>query len=402
MWQFPVSLLLGIVFLMAVLYYGRIQKPNTFLGILSEKRTAIWLTAVISLLIAIEGTLGFTLHRTPVFIVLLLFYLFCLGLTVVKGYIRKASWSFILNHAGLFIILWSSVFGALDVTRASMVIYPEQPCHVAHTNEGKLIPLPFNVTLDEFQVQYYADSVSPKQYTSHISLDGEKMETSVNAPCMKSGYRIYQSGYDTQEGQYSVLLFVKDPWWYGVMSGMLILAAGSILLMRNRWPKKYLLPAALLITILFSFITVEKINFGTLMPALRSFWFVPHLLIYMLAYSLMAVAVLMALANLYCKKTIWDGIISNLLRTSSALIIIGMLCGSVWAQQAWGDCWSWDAKENWAAVTWLITLIYLHIPHTNKRTSILVLLLAFLALQITWYGVNYLPSAQNSLHTYNT
>ena len=78
-----------------------------------------------------------------------------------------------------------------------------------------------------------------------------------------------------------------------------------------------------------------------------------------------------------------------------------MLTGAVWARQAWGDYWSWDAKENWAATTWLLSLIPLHLSNHRSSRYTIVLLLTFLALQITWYGVNYLPAAKDSLHTYN-
>ncbi|MDO4197232.1 MAG: cytochrome c biogenesis protein CcsA, partial [Prevotellaceae bacterium] len=92
---------------------------------------------------------------------------------------------------------------------------------------------------------------------------------------------------------------------------------------------------------------------------------------------------------------------NHFMRSSSALLIIGMLTGSVWARQAWGDYWAWDPKENWAAVTWFVSLIFLHLMNKKGMKAATILILAFLALQITWYGVNYLPSAMSSIHTYN-
>ena len=58
--------------------------------------------------------------------------------------------------------------------------------------------------------------------------------------------------------------------------------------------------------------------------------------------------------------------------------------------------------ECWAVVTVLITLIFSHMPYYRKGWRLfLVVLVAFLAMQMTWYGVNYLPSAEFGLHTYN-
>ena len=183
---------------------------------------------------------------------------------------------------------------------------------------------------------------------------------------------------------------------------MTLLALGSVLLLFGRWKARFVIPVTLLLTIVFTMLTVAKINFGTLMPALRSWWFVPHLFIYMIAYSLMAIALVIWIAASLKKRESWQTLSDNLVRSSSALLIIGMLTGSVWARQAWGDYWAWDAKENWAAVTWLVTLMHLHLKDKSGWKAITILILAFLALQITWYGVNYLPSAINSLHTYNS
>ncbi|MBO7292042.1 MAG: cytochrome c biogenesis protein CcsA, partial [Bacteroidaceae bacterium] len=87
-----------------------------------------------------------------------------------------------------------------------------------------------------------------------------------------------------------------------------------------------------------------------------------------------------------------------------AFFTIGMLTGALWAKEAWGEFWSWDAKESWAAVTWMLYMLSIHLRlmgKTDKRLNGVVLIIAFLALQMCWYGVNYLPSATESIHIYN-
>ena len=149
---------------------------------------------------------------------------------------------------------------------------------------------------------------------------------------------------------------------------------------------------------LFALISLARISFGTLPPALRSLWFVPHLIVYMLAYSILALAVIFGLASRFSAK-VPDGLPGKLLSTASSLLLIGMMCGAVWAKQAWGDYWTWDAKECWAAATWLLTLAGTHVA--GKKWKFTFAVIAFLAMQMTWYGVNYLPSSMHSLHTYN-
>jgi ABC-type transport system involved in cytochrome c biogenesis permease subunit len=96
--------------------------------------------------------------------------------------------------------------------------------------------------------------------------------------------------------------------------------------------------------------------------------------------------------------------IDNLLGGGIALFTVGMLTGSLWAKQAWGEDWSWDAKEAWAAATWFLYLAAIHLRLLRVRatkTFCALLIVAFLSLQMCWYGVNYLPSAAKSVHTYN-
>ena len=220
------------------------------------------------------------------------------------------------------------------------------------------------------------------------------MTTEVNAPARYMGYSIYQDGYDTLNGQYSILKFVHDPWLPAVYAGMALLAVAAFLLLLNHWNLKVILPVVILITVLFTLFSVARINFQTLMPVLRSWWFVPHLGMYMIAYAIVAVAVIVTFFNAILAR--------ELIRSASGLILLGMLMGSVWANQAWGDYWGWDPKENWAAVTWMLMLMCMHVRDAGRWKITMYVLLIFVALQITWYGVNYLPSAVNSLHTYNS
>ncbi|PIY34486.1 MAG: cytochrome C assembly protein, partial [Bacteroidetes bacterium CG_4_10_14_3_um_filter_42_6] len=74
-----------------------------------------------------------------------------------------------------------------------------------------------------------------------------------------------------------------------------------------------------------------------------------------------------------------------------------------WAKEAWGHYWTWDPKETWAFLTWIVYLVYIHIryQHDQKELWALWLLgLAFVVLLVCWFGVNYLPSAANSVHVY--
>jgi len=97
------------------------------------------------------------------------------------------------------------------------------------------------------------------------------------------------------------------------------------------------------------------------------------------------------------------GLADNLVYIGFAFLTLGLLFGALWAKEAWGHYWTWDPKETWAFITWIIYLLYLHFRYPQKLTAnqlFWTLLIAFLVLLMCWFGVNYLPSAANSIHTY--
>ena len=183
------------------------------------------------------------------------------------------------------------------------------------------------------------------------------------------------------------------------------------LMVYSRWKYKWILTFSTILSLVFICVNIFKpeIHSKTLMPALQSPWFAPHVIVYMFAYALLGAATVMALYLLFFKKKAVTSeeydITDNLVYIGFAFMTFGMLFGALWAKEAWGHYWGWDPKETWAAITWFSYLVYIHyrrIPHHHPRLALWVLLLSFVLLQMCWWGINYLPSAQaTSVHTYN-
>ena len=194
-----------------------------------------------------------------------------------------------------------------------------------------------------------------------------------------------------------------------------------------RWKYKWILSFSTLLSVVFICVNLFKpeIHNKTLMPALQSPWFAPHVIVYMFAYALLGAATLMALYLLFFNQWKKENgklrkdingerslsmqsteleITDNLVYVGLSFLTFGMLFGALWAKEAWGHYWAWDPKETWAAITWFAYLAYIHYrltPKSNIKTALWMLLIAFVLLQICWWGINYLPSAQaTSVHTY--
>jgi ABC-type transport system involved in cytochrome c biogenesis permease subunit len=179
----------------------------------------------------------------------------------------------------------------------------------------------------------------------------------------------------------------------------------------ERWRYKWLLSFSTLLSTVFIVINIVKpeIHNKVLMPALQSPWFSPHVIIYMFSYAILGAVTLIAIYYLFKEKKLTGKdklmeMTDNLVYVGTAFITIGMLLGAIWAKEAWGHYWSWDPKETWAAATWISYLIYIHIrlkKGVSNRTAMIVIIISFVILQMCWWGLNYLPSAQQSVHVYS-
>ena len=82
------------------------------------------------------------------------------------------------------------------------------------------------------------------------------------------------------------------------------------------------------------------------------------------------------------------------------LLTVGIIAGAVWANEAWGSYWSWDPKETWALITWLVFASYLHARLTKSwqgEKPAMIASLGFIVVWICYLGVNFLGKG---LHTY--
>ena len=196
--------------------------------------------------------------------------------------------------------------------------------------------------------------------------------------------------------------------WYSlfmVVSGLIVYI---------RWKYRWIQLFSLIVATVFICINIlnPDIHDQSLMPALQSAWFVPHVTVYMFSYSVFGCAFLLSIIGLWRRSGVYLPTTDQLVRIGMSFLTFGMISGCIWAKQAWGSYWTWDPKETWAAATWCAYLVYIHrrlykakssntAPASNAAPSYIWLIIGFLLLQMCWYGVNFLPSAAASLHSYD-
>jgi len=206
-----------------------------------------------------------------------------------------------------------------------------------------------------------------------------------------------------------------------------------------------LIPVALLINGFANLtLPIEMQKASPLVPALQSNWLMMHVSMMMLSYGTLIIGSLLSILFLIISKgnevnyrslnfsnslepeeilnktnpepisilktEIQEGklkllyIIDNwsyrVIGLGFPFLTIGIIAGGVWANEAWGSYWSWDPKETWALITWLIFAAYLHARITKgwegKKTAILGSL-GFFVIWVCYLGVNFLGKG---LHSY--
>ena len=145
------------------------------------------------------------------------------------------------------------------------------------------------------------------------------------------------------------------------------------------------------------------------MPALRSAWFSFHIGSAVLSYSAFMISACVSLRYLMLcgKEGADEDRLSRLDYLSYRMIAFGflmltvtILTGAIWAEQAWSAFWTWDPKETWALITWLIYAAYLHLRLQKKwqgKRMALYSLAGIVCVLFTFIGVNVLFTG---LHSY--
>ena len=142
-----------------------------------------------------------------------------------------------------------------------------------------------------------------------------------------------------------------------------------------------------------------------LMPVLQSPLLTVHVALVMMSYAIIATLTLIALRCLAIdprgrESGRLTALSQFLLYPAVSLLAAGIFVGAVWANVAWGTYWSWDPKETWALITLMVYAVPLHrasiFEGSTPRQYHLYILLAFLTVLMTYFGVNHFLTGMHS------
>jgi cytochrome c-type biogenesis protein CcsB len=208
-------------------------------------------------------------------------------------------------------------------------------------------------------------------------------------------------------------------------------------------------PCALLMNAFATFsLPKEMQDSAPLVPALQSNWLMMHVTVMIISYATLIIGSLLSILFLILNMISADSHIINRLTTNNVsltkftwlffgsnntesaeknaglmvlllkldslsyrilglgfpFLTIGILSGAVWANEAWGSYWSWDPKETWALLTWLVFAIYLHTRLTKgwegKKPAVIASI-GFLVVWFCYLGVNLIGEGLHSYGFFN-
>ncbi len=184
---------------------------------------------------------------------------------------------------------------------------------------------------------------------------------------------------------------------------------------KNRTLGAFVTPLAFLALAYASFSPNVRSHIQPLIPALKSNWLISHVITCFFGYAAFGLSFGISIMyllkrldnddreNLFLKlipgKGVLDELNYQMVVIGFLMLTLGIITGSVWAHSAWGTYWSWDPKETWSLITWLIYASVLHSRMVRgwkgKKIAILCFI-GFSCVLFTYFGVNYLAG----LHSY--
>ncbi|MBQ7599430.1 MAG: c-type cytochrome biogenesis protein CcsB [Clostridia bacterium] len=192
--------------------------------------------------------------------------------------------------------------------------------------------------------------------------------------------------------------------------GLCVVSLVFILKFRFKILGAFATPVTLLI---IGYAAMQSREIHSLMPALQSGWLGIHVSTAIIAYGAFGVSFVLSIIFLLRDRMGGNDFLEKHIPQKEKLDLISyrstalgilfltftMITGAIWAERAWGSYWSWDPKETWSLITWIIYGIYLHLRLIKKwhgKAAAIFSIIGFVCVIFTYIGVNtFLPGVHS-------
>nr|YP_007507301.1 cytochrome c biogenesis protein [Gonium pectorale]BAM85988.1 cytochrome c biogenesis protein [Gonium pectorale] len=301
-----------------------------------------------------------------------------------------------------------------------------------------------NAFLSVFSKLFLVQTINSKYLQSNILFLRSSMAISNLLLIILLLVRWDKSGHFPLSNLYESLMFLA---W--CCTFLYLIYSTSFTILVEKILGSIIAPCALLMNAFATFsLPKEMQDSAPLVPALQSNWLMMHVTVMIISYATLIIGSLLSILFLILNMIYADSHIINRLTTNNVsltkftwlffgsnntesaeknaglmvlllkldslsyriiglgfpFLTIGILSGAVWANEAWGSYWSWDPKETWALLTWLVFAIYLHTRLTKgwegKKPAVIASI-GFLVVWFCYLGVNLIGEGLHSYGFFN-
>ncbi|HOA02809.1 MAG: c-type cytochrome biogenesis protein CcsB [Actinomycetales bacterium] len=217
------------------------------------------------------------------------------------------------------------------------------------------------------------------------------------------------------------LAVMRPPWGnmfeFATAGATAAAVAYCLLARRNRWEWLGLFVVGPVLLTLGTALLAFYTEAAELMPALKSVWLIIHVTVAILAVGVFVLGFSVGVVYLVKsrreattpdRRTFWETLPSaaSLERTAYGLNMVGfilwtftLVAGAIWAQKAWGSYWTWDPKEVWTFVVWVVYAAYMHARATagwEPRKAMWIAIAGFVTVVLNFAVVNVYFVGQHS------
>ena len=327
---------------------------------------------------------------------------------------RIRRWSVMLLHMSFIVILVGALLTHLTAWRGIVHLRMNETTetYFVQDKNGNITnrDLPYKMSLVRFRIIHYPGSVAVKDYHSEFIIDHKTCASvSLNKVYTYRNIRFYQRDFDG-DSRGSVLAMNYDP--YGIpityLGYAMLFCSLLILLYSIKGPALWFNLALTVVAVGFClFLNITHLmqtdsETGYIVPILDSSLFCMHVGIVMMSYLLFFLSFVSSMVAWISGKSAGRfGRFSKMcLYPAMFALGFGIFIGAIWANVSWGTYWSWDPKETWALITFMVYALPLHKSLwpalNNSRIYHIFMVLAFVTILMTYFGCNYFITGMHS------
>lgn len=299
----------------------------------------------------------------------------------------------------IFLALTATVINLSSYREYQVVVHANHSAtDISKDKHGQLYRLPFSLSLNHTDRETYP-SGQLKMLSANISVDynggSEIAEISINKPHFFHQYGVYLNFMKKADSgaEYVELLVTESKANKFVYVSLLLVVLSSIAMV-FRYSTSWLSKGRFAVFALFMLAVVAVfLFFNPLLrshevpPILRSVWFLPHVIAYVVSYALMFLAWLLSIISLSNKEKYIQAS-KSLYACGLSFYTVGLAVGMIWANYAWGTYWGWDVKENLALLAFSVYALLFPLMENTKSKWLNFILhtVSILLLLLCWFG----------------